>query len=139
MMAGAQTSPPSGHRKPLETEWKEGGGVGAAVTGLLLIGAAGLRHSWRSMAKRGPHSNSGARTEGMFKCEHCSNKSGAGSKPDLVTEQNGGPGWCAAILGQNIFSQHAMLPNCLGEAGAKQWQQNANGSLFAEKFSPALH
>lgn len=132
VMAGAQTSPPrlvAG--SPWKQSGKEGGGggvVGAAVTGLLPIGAAGLRHSWRS----GRIVTAGARTEGTFKCEPCSNKSGAGSRP----EQNGGPGWCAAILGQNIFSRRATLPNYVGEAGAKRWQRNANGCLFAKEILP---
>lgn len=57
------------------------------------------------------HSNSRTWREGIFKCKHWSNMSGAGSRLDPVTEQNGGPGWCAAILEQNILSMHAMSPN----------------------------
>lgn len=77
------------------------------------------------MTKRGAHSNSGAWREGIFKCKHWSNVSGAGSRLDPVTEQNGGPGWCAAILGAKYFEYACHVPLLSRNKQFRPpWQQN---------------
>lgn len=116
--------PPPGHRKP----WKQSGEGGNHSCGAPSYWCSRLAARLVTNNQKGLHSNSRTWREGIFKCKHWSNMSGAGSRLDPVTEQNGGPGWCAAILEQNILSMHAMSPNYVEisslNCSAKKWQQN---------------
>lgn len=124
VMASAHIPPPPGHRKP----WKQSGEGGNHSCGAPSYWCSRLAARLVTNNQKGLHSNSRTWREGIFKCKHWSNMSGAGSRLDPVTEQNGGPGWCAAILEQNILSMHAMSPNYVEisslNCSAKKWQQN---------------